>query len=491
VETQTEGPEQEDVAEADPGVVPRRVRWSILAVMVLLGLSRSPYLFTHGRFWAEEGVLHFRYMYLKPFPQDILYIQTRTGYYNLFADVGTWVASNFSLLRAPLVTVWFSFGLVVTLVWVSLAWPSDLLSTARAKIAAAVLLVVGTLALTEVWVNTINAQTYLALLTVLLLFVRVDEIRRPRYAVGICLLVIAGMSGLYSVALAPLFFISALWDRKVRRWGFAAAIGGAALIQAVVFLKSRSSGTVAESKTAIPALGDVYRSVAGWQVTGLLLRQNTTTRLVGQTRHGTGNGALIIGVLAVLLFGLLGLLLWKAPKRRVTALLVGALLITEVLVLVGDLAGEAGGRYAVVPVGILTLMLIYGATTSSPPPLRWAGVAVLGLVLLVGLSQFWTERPKNLRCIDCPNWTAEVAAHEQDPEHGLQIWPYDRPKPWLLLFPAASERGVGVPTGPSVDVFGLSRPCVPGGPSPTNGDGPVAPASDSCPVQRSTPASGG
>ena len=472
-------------------MVPRRVRWSILAVMVLVGLSRSPYLFTHGRFWAEEGVLHFRYMYTKPFPQDILYVQTRTGYYNFFADGGTWVASNFSLIRAPLFTVWFSFGLVVTLVWVSLAWPSDLLSTAWAKNAAAVLLVVGTLALTEVWVNTINAQTYLALLTVLLLFVRVDEIRRLGSAVGVCLLVIAGMSGLYSVALAPLFFISALWDRKVRRWGFAAAIGGAALIQAAVFLNSRSSGTVAESKTAIPALGDAYRTIAGWQVTGLLLRQNATSRLVSQARTGAGSGGWIIGVLAVLLFGLLGVLLWKAPKRHVTALLVGALLITEVLVLIGGLGGEAGGRYAVVPVGILTLMLIYGTTVSSPPRLRWAAVAVLGLVLLVGLSQFWTERPKNLRCIDCPNWKAEVAAHEQDPKDELQIWPYDRPKPWMLPLPAGPARGVVVPGGPSVDVFGLSRPCASDGPSPTDGNGQVALASESCPAQRSTPASGG
>lgn len=133
--------------------VPRGIRWVVLAFTVLLAASRAPYILIHGRFWAEEGTLHFAHMYGDGFPNDILYVQTRTGYYNFFANIGSWLASNVPLLYAPLVTTWLSFGVVVLVVWVAIAWPSDLLPIAGAKLAAAMLLVVGTLAHAEVWLD--------------------------------------------------------------------------------------------------------------------------------------------------------------------------------------------------------------------------------------------------------------------------------------------------------------------------------------------------
>ena len=107
-------------------------------------------------------------------------------------------------------------------------------------------------------------------------------------------------------------------------------------------------------------------------------------------------------------------LLWRAPNRRVSWLLVGALLCTEVLVQVGALSAELVGRYTVVPIGILTLMLVYGVSSSWPERLDWSsapsavGAAALALVLVVGVADFWRANPRQLRCIDCPSWAEQV-----------------------------------------------------------------------------------
>ena len=411
-------------------VVPRTLRWVVLTLLVLLAASRAPYVLTHGRFWAEEGTLHFANMYEGSFPGELFYVQTRTGYYNLFANLASWVASYVSLDYAPRVTAWLSFGVVVLLAWIALAWPSDLLTTVGAKLAAATLLVIGTLAVAEVWLNTINAQTYLGLTALLLLFVRVEQLNRLFYVLGLALLVVAGLSGLYAVVLTPLFVIVAVLDKSRRRWGYALTLTGAAIAQIAVVISTGLTGEVAESKFALPGFGEAARSVAGWQLGGVVLGRRIG-RVIDSAADGSVGATLTMALLALAVLGLVALLLWRAPNRRVPLLLVGAMALTEVLVQIGGLGGETISRYTVVPIGILTLMLIYGVTTSPLDRFAWAGAMVLGAALIVGLSQFWTLQSASLRCRGCPDWAAEVEQYDTNGDP-LLIWPYDRAEPWVM-----------------------------------------------------------
>ncbi len=419
-------PEEVDTFRLDLGApaVPRPVRWVVLAALGVIAVTRSPYILRYGRFWAEEGHLHFHAMMTQSFPHNVLYVQVRTGYYNAFADWGTWLAAQVPLRHAPLVTVWLSFALLMVTVWVALAWPSDLLPTAGARLAAAAVLLIGTMAIAEVWLNTINAQTYLGLVTLMLVFVRVDDMRRWRYGVGIGLLVLGGMSGLYSVALAPLFLVCGLLDHSRRRWGYAFTITAAGVIQALVLHHSRSSGQLVGSKLAIPGASSIFRGVAGWHISGLLLPLNTVAGWTDSATKGTGHGTLALATVATVFVAFLCVLLWSTREVRIPLLLVGALLLVEILVEVGDLRGDAGGRYAVVPIGILSLMVIFGAARSDLVVLRWLGAATIVLVMAVGLSQFWTQTPQRLQCRNCPDWTAEVHQYESGKTTELEVWPY-------------------------------------------------------------------
>jgi hypothetical protein len=408
----------------DEHVAPK-VAWSIFGLVLLVAVVRSPYLLVQGRFWAEEGSLHFQHMLDRAAPGDLFYVQTRTGYYNAFANISTWFASVAPILYAPLVTAWLSLGLLATVVAVALFWPSELLPNAGAKIAAAGLLVVGTLAEPEAWLNTINAQVYLAVLTLLLLFTPVATVSRGRFVLSALMLAVAGLSGLYSIALAPLFVVRAATERTRRRWAQAATIGVVAAIQAVVFAFSRASGELAETKVSIPGVSELVRTVGGWHIGAFVLGPARIESLMRSLEEGSWMAAAALTVVALAVAALLVALLWKAPNARVPLLLLGAFLLTELLVQFGSLE-QATGRYAVMPIAILTLAAIHGAATSAHPRIALVGVGLVALVLVAGLSGFWTRQPTLLRCDDCPGWRTQVHEWQAGGPAQIDIWPYDR-----------------------------------------------------------------
>jgi hypothetical protein len=77
----------------------RTTRIVLYAALMVAAFTRAPYLLLHGRFYAEEGSLHFPHMVEHPGLKSLLYVQTRTGYWNFFCDVATWVAAKAPLAR--------------------------------------------------------------------------------------------------------------------------------------------------------------------------------------------------------------------------------------------------------------------------------------------------------------------------------------------------------------------------------------------------------
>lgn len=430
--------------------MPRLVSRSVLALLALLAVSRSPYALFRGRLWAEEGTVYFRHMVGSANPLGLFWVPRRAGYQNLFTNAATWSAARVPLRYAPLVTGWLSLGLLLIVVWVTLAWPSDLLPNAGARLAAATLLVVGTLARPEAWLNSVNAQVYLAILALLLLFVRVDDLRLRRFALSVALLLVAGLSGLYAVALTPLFLVCALRDHSRRRWVHAATIGAAGAIQTATIAYARLSGGFNE-KRAAPTIGEAVRSIGGVHLGGFAVGPGAISRLADDVRAGSRPATLVLAGLALALTAFLAALLWSTPHRRVPVLLVAALVLTETLVLFGSLGTGADGRYAVAPIALLTLMLVHGAATSTNRGLARAALALGAVVLVVGLSQFWTAGATTLRCDHCPEWADQVRSWQAGEIDAIQIWPYDTVEPWVLRLPqsvqqattAASRRQTG------------------------------------------------
>jgi hypothetical protein len=406
--------------------------YAVLGLLVAAALSRSPYIFAHGRFWAEEGSLHFRHMVVDPFPEDILYVQNATGYYNFVTNLLTWLADQVPLRQAPLVTSWLSLAVIIALAWIVLAWPSELLPTAAARIAAATLLVVGTLATPDVWANSINLPPYLGLLTLVLLFVETRRIGRIRFGFGAGMLGIASITGIYSTVFAPLFLLRAYQERTLRRALYAGILSIGACIQFVLVMQNRASGDLADSKMRFPGWGEVATESAGRHVLAFLVSRE---RVLARLRHASDTRLIAYVLLGLAVCAFLAVLLAKVPNRRVALMLGTAFVLTELLVAYGALDG--GGRYSVVPIGILILALVHGATAARGQLLPLGATVLCAVVLVSGLSTFWTYDRTRLRCIGCPVWTDEVREWEARETGKLEIWPYPG---WVVQLPVRADK---------------------------------------------------
>ena len=402
------------------------------ALLLLAAVSRSPYTLLHGRFVAEEGTIYFAHMKTG----SIWFVARPVGYLYVFCNIATWLAAHGPLEQAPLVTAWLSLGVICVVVWAALCLPSELLPNAGSRIAAATLLVVGPLAVPEIWLNSTNAQTYLGVLALLLLFVSVAALGRPTFVAVAVLLALAGLSGLYAAALAPLFLYRAFRERTLRWSVLAAIISLSALLQLVVVQSSRASGNLAQGRLTFRGLGVLTRDVAAWHFSTFLFGDSIATRL--HAHAYTFLGLLTFAFCAFVVAAILAAVLACVRRRQVALLLVVAFVLEEALVLFGT-RHDAGGRYAALPIAILLLISVHAMSTTRYRAAAGIAAAFCLVSFVGGCSAFWTSQPSTLRCIKCPQWNQQVSAWRSGRTDHLVIWPYTK-SVWTIALPHQSPR---------------------------------------------------
>jgi hypothetical protein len=404
-----------------------RHRVAVFVGLLAIAISRAPYLLMRGRFFAEEATAYF--VHAKR--GSAWFIGDHVGYIYAFCNASAWLAARVPLEQAPLVTAWLSLGVVAAIVWAALSLPSILLPTAGTRIAAAALLVVGPLAMPVAWLNTTNIQVYLGILALLLLFVDLRGLRRTAVVAIAASLLLAGLSGLYAAILAPLFVVRAVRERTRRQTLLAGVISLCALAQLVVVQNEHATGNLAEGRGSFRGVSVLTRDVAAKHVITFLLGPSIATRL---HRHSFSFAGLFwFGLFAVVVAVILVAVLASVPRADVAFLLVGAFVLVEVLVLFGTRQG-AGGRYVVVPVAILLLIVVHGTTARNHTSAAIASTLCV-VTFVAGLSAFWTNEPSKLRCRNCPQWSHEVRAWESGRTNQLEIWPYWLKSRWVITLP--------------------------------------------------------
>ncbi|HEY5173059.1 MAG TPA: hypothetical protein VIK54_15150 [Acidimicrobiia bacterium] len=416
--------------------MPRRFAIGVFSLLVVLAFTRSPFVFVHGRFWAEEGSFHFRRMVAHPSVRNLVFVQPNLGYYYLFLEASTWVAAKVSLLYAPLVTAWSAFSIVALMVWIALRWPSTLLPTVGARIAAAALLVVGTLAVPEVWANATNAQVYLAIAATLVLFVELDRLTRREFVAGAGLLLAAGLSGIYTCVLTPLYIASAIRTRSRRARIYALLLTIVSAVQLGVATWARSTGSLRKSRIALPHLGVMARGFATGHIATMLFGSAIGAAL-NRASHSFER-LLLWSLLALIIVLVIGALLRDTGSKHVVMSLGCAFVLEELLVNWGAESG-GGGRYAVVPIAMLTLALIHAAARARHTTARIISRGLCATILIFGLANFWTFQPATLRCIRCPRWDRQVHAYAAGVTDQLQIWPYAKKQRWSITLPKRAQ----------------------------------------------------
>ena len=101
-------------------------------------------------------------------------------------------------------------------------------------------------------------------------------------------------------------------------------------------------------------------------------------------------------------------------------------LIISIIISLGSLGDQVGGRYAVIPGALLILCVLEILYKTTNSYLKSVSAILLFISLIVGMYDF---RPhyrylKLLDCINCPDWKSEIKIWKSNKDHIIGIWPY-------------------------------------------------------------------
>ncbi|MEM9594797.1 MAG: hypothetical protein AAGD06_11055 [Acidobacteriota bacterium] len=417
--------------------------WLGLLAGAALIAARAPVLLWDPRLWAEEATVYLAYARDHGVWRSLFLVPTTSGpagYLNLAANLPAVLATRLvPLWAAPWITTAAAFAVQLTPLWILLGGRSRLGVARDQRVVACLVMVLAPPLVSEVWLNTINSQVFLAVAALLILAEDVGSVSRRRFAGYVAIVTLGALSGPYTCFLAPFFLWRAFVAEPGPRTRLLALLATAtAGLQAAVFfwtdlvlglsLDRFTGGGMGPRLARIVHL-DVVQALLGEDLAVGLARVLGLLPAVGPRADALGQPYLRLAgwVSAVALVGLV-LWLWRSLPARTRWLPFAFVWLAGTVALAAGPALPAR-RYAVVPGLALLLSLVAGAWSHRPVP-RWACRLLLGFALMVGTGSYFEEVPSSSlgrtegSLVERPSWRHEVARWRTDPDRPLAIWPY-------------------------------------------------------------------
>jgi hypothetical protein len=421
-----------------------KIFWQQLVFLTAISviILRLPSLLFEPNLWAEEGSRYFPYaFYFAQTPEWYAgFYQIQRGYLALWPNLAATIAANFfPLAYAPLVMTIMAFVIQVSVIGFFLWTDFEEWQSATLKIVGVIVIIFVPVS-GEVWLNTINSQFLLAVIAFLILHAKSSPNRFVEW-LRYFLLLLAGLTGIVSSLLVPLFAYKAVVKRDKERVWQTAILAGCLIIQLGIFLFT----SLNENSALTERLGTIRWST----LVTIFWTQSIGTVLLGleniqsiffhintlwESNIHLFDIVSIFTLLLVLMFiGLIALNL--RPETRVT--LIGSYIILIIVSIFFSLTEDkfllanplASHRYFYAPNIILGLGLIAGiqnnlSVTGKLPNKLLAMQSIL--VILLTVSLFWgimQYRKTTLFGPDWPNWKNEITAYCEDSTQPIEIWP--------------------------------------------------------------------
>lgn len=415
------------------------IKWLAFALACEVMYFRQPAFFSSPRFWAEEGAVYYKYALLKPWYQVLLTSHPKFGYYSLFNNLTSLIASRLVPLEyAPLVTTLLAYGIQSIPLAIILWGDSELYSGYEKKLIA-VLIVLFTLSSREVWLNTTNSHFYLLLITVLILLERLDNASHFRTWSFRLLLIIAGLTGPTSCFIAPLFFFKTMVEKKREYLIQTALLFIATSVQLVVFLLNGSTtpltasrfsqvsigtfGFIAWSRTIIVPIAGVDIAVGfASKVLALNSEHPKVFELVGI--------CLLMGLMALLTLNFLSKHAMQYDKSILIAGSYASILFLSIVTSLTQgnklvlIDAEWSPRYFYVPSVLLFLLVLSWVRFGERGWFAKARNFLCCTLLMVSLGSGIKDYEHLNWQANWPDWRQEVNRYYSDSTYNeLQIWP--------------------------------------------------------------------
>lgn len=303
---------------------------------LLLIIIKNPDLIAHPRFWAEEGAVYFQYAIHHSFFESLF--KTHLVYFSLFSNFASILGTLVPLKNAPLITT--LLALVVQLVALLLVVFGNCIYWDNITKKLIICILILTIPETELRLNTINSQFYLALSVVILLCEPMHEYKVFTRAMVILLLLLAFFTEPVSCFLMPLFLLKALqtrnkWDIQVGIVAFVCSIIQASIcIYLIIHEPSEARFTNFD-------IGNFIKSYLA-DFLGII-------KVIGF--NDKKNVGLVLLPYVVYLF-------WKNAKSKSGLLMAASFFLVTFLSLASALNMSGSPRYGFVPTFILLVLII-------------------------------------------------------------------------------------------------------------------------------------
>jgi hypothetical protein len=403
-----------------------------LLIIIIVSFYRSPFIFLNGRFVGEEA-LYFLNALNSSFVDSFLFYIPDAGYYNLIPNIFTKLATYPPLEFAPFFTVYGSFIIILNLFIICLFYESDFLSTKTYKLTACIILLIGVPFVPEIWVNTLNSQIYLCFTSIIILFIRKNNTSNNLF-LRINIL-IAGLSGIYSCVLTPIFFLKYYLNKNSFNFINFFILLGCSIFQATLILYSKFSGKLLESKLQLILNINIFNNflynsllkpIFGRQLIHLLYEKfNFTLPSLDE---------LFLLIALIIIVSLIVFYIFYKKyfiRDYVLQFLFLSFFLLSFVIIIGSVGTHLGGRYAALPGGILLLIILRFFIISRDMKIRIFFITILIVSIVIGATEFRppTERVKHqyikfLDCINCPIWKDEIKQWKKNNNHTIGIWPY-------------------------------------------------------------------
>lgn len=363
--------------------------WGMLLAGALI-ISRRPDAVTQAQFWAEDGKLFYADVYTHGVLATLAIPQA--GYFQELPILAAGIARLVPLALAPLVMNSIAIAIRALPVGLLLSRRAETISPdirVRALLAALYIAVPGA---PESNANVDNALWFLAVAALIVLMLRPPQ-RRSARALDVAIVAICSVTGVFSIALAPLAFVYRRWRGPSTVDGLLLAIltAGAAIQLLAIFVLQYHlpAGFVIATRTSDP----LHPSVIGFfQIFGARV---IAEPLLGDTIMLSAATATLLGLLSAL--GAVAAFRRGPAELKLTIAFGGALFGMALAHPIGDWSAlmvfPDGSRYFIIPQLATVVTLVWAIGHTQGGYWRPALTIILAYICLVTAPLNWRYAP--------------------------------------------------------------------------------------------------
>jgi len=401
----------------------------LILIFLIVCFFRSPYILTEGRMMAEDGQLYFKNAFENNFLDHLLYFPPKAGYYNLIANILTEISTYFSIYKAPLIISYGSLIFTILPIILILFNDSYLFNKNFERVILCLLLFITTPNTPEIWLNSINLQIYLFISSFLILYFKNETFLNK--CLSKLILLLSGLSGIYSCILTPFFFMKFYIEKKKDYFYNFMILLCCSLLQLTLIFFSKLNNLLYISKSQMINDPVNYLSIFIYNYLIKPFFGRELSYYFSDVFFTFLEKKHLIFILLFFIFSLIFFLIKSGflnflKNDKIFKSLIAVYLSLVFVIFVGADNSPPTGRYAVLP-GLLILVLVYYLSINfTKKYIRYVLKFLVLISLVVGAYEFrpHSKYIKYLDCINCPNWKNEIYKWELNSKYDIKIWPY-------------------------------------------------------------------